>query len=91
MKTINVPGFTAERSLEHPNEKYLLSALSESVASATPDNVYPARFACWQGGCACAGDEDCNAMFSVACSSDGYAQCWVRSHGPAGSVFCLCS
>jgi hypothetical protein len=90
MSAVSILGFTAERSLGRTNEKHFLSILSESGAGTRPSGVYPARFACWPGMCACSGDEDCNAMFSTACSSGGYGRCWIRGPGD-GNVFCLCS
>jgi len=89
MRAVNMPGFNAELSLSRPRERHFFRSVSE-FAEGKSGLVQPARFACWQGGCACAGDEDCNAMFSNACGS-GYARCWVRGSGPGDSVFCLCA
>lgn len=90
MSTVNMPGFTADLSLHHPRLAYPVPRMNE-FEEPRSGLVHPARYACWSGGCACAGDEDCNGMFSNACGS-GYAQCWVRGSGPGGgNVFCLCA
>jgi hypothetical protein len=89
MRSTNIPGFSAEQSLRHSHERFRAPWTSE-FAEGTTGLVQPARYACWQGGCACAGDDDCNAMFSGACGS-GYARCWVRGSGPGENVFCLCA
>jgi len=87
---MNLPGFTAENSLYKTNQKYFLRALSSAAAGDQSGLIHPARYACWRGVCMCSGDDDCNGMFSSACSSDGYGRCWVRGPGD-GNVFCMCN
>ena len=89
MNAIKIPGFTAETSLFRRSEDYTLRSLSSTAADDKTGAVYPARYACGRGLCACSGDEDCNGMFSHGCSSGGYAQCWIRSND--SNVFCLCT
>jgi len=90
MSTINIPGFTAEKSLHRANEKYFLRPLRSASGGDDAHLVHPARFVCWRGVCACSGDDDCNGMFLIACKDGGYARCWIRGPGGA-SVFCICS
>jgi hypothetical protein len=89
MDNIKIPGFTAETSLCQPKREYTLPRLRSAVAADHSGAVHPARFFCAGGMCGCQGDEDCNDMFSTACSSDGYARCWIRPNDL--NVFCLCT
>jgi hypothetical protein len=88
MNTTSMPSFTAETSLYKTNETYMRRSRSSAVAADT-GIVYPALPLCWGGMCMCAGDEDCNTMFSSGCNG-GYAQCWIRGPGDS-NVFCMCN
>ena len=90
MSTINIPGFTAETSVYKTNERYSLQPVDNAAAGGEAGVVYPARFACWAGVCACNSDDDCNGMFSTSCREGGYARCWVRGAG-GSTVFCICA
>lgn len=93
MNAMNIPGFTAEASLYKTNGRCFLQSLADTAIFGKAGMVYPARFQCWRSGCACAGDWDCNGMFSNPSACTGsWAQCWVRGSGPEPrSVFCMCS
>ncbi len=91
MTQMNMPGFGAAMSLHGSFADYLRGG-ETSDASTQTGAVEPALgFTCFGNVCACAGDDDCNGMFTVACGGR-YARCWIRGSGPEPrNVFCICS
>jgi hypothetical protein len=72
-----------------PQTSALTSGLFGGVRPSGLPSTRSSRFICFGNVCACAGDDDCNGMFSTSCGGS-YARCWIRGRGGA-NVFCLCS
>ena len=99
---MHLPGFSAGASIGPARRRYRSSSSSLSTERVEPALMLGQRsavrllaglglggrlgFSCGGGSCTCAGDADCNDMFSTDVCGD-VASC---QEGPDGSVTCAC-